>query len=164
MLRRFKPLIIFMFWILPLQLAPVSAQVTAPGQSGKEEETKALLACAQMVIDELGVLKIPDSREKRFQGKLSEATDLCRGGYKATEFRGTPWVDWSNYWGTGDVSSLPEGFVSSKLPATRGVAGALVDLELQRVSLIKFNLFDNSGTYEEYVKGQSGIGGPAIKV
>jgi hypothetical protein len=132
--------------------------------SSKEEEAKALLACAQMVVDQLGMLKIPDDRSKRFQGKLSEATVLCRGGEQALQFRGTPWVDWSNYWGTGDMSSLPKGFISSKLPADRGVLGALLDLELQRVELIKFNLFDNSGTYPRYVQGENGIGGPALKV
>jgi hypothetical protein len=73
-------------------------------------------------------------------------------------------VDWSNYWGTGDMSSLPIGFISTKLPSQRGVAGALVDLELQRVELIRFNLFDNSGTYSRYVQGRNGVGGGALKV
>jgi hypothetical protein len=163
MLQKLAPFVVSMLWLFHLQTIPAPAQDTTPVPSAKEEEAKALHACAQMVVDQLKVLKIPADREKRFQGKLSQATDLCRGGYLATEFRGTPWVDWSNYWGTGDVSSLPKGFISSKLPATRGVAGALVDLELQRVSLIKFNLFDNSGTYEEYVRGRDGVGGAAIK-
>ena len=35
---------------------------------------------------------------------------------------------------------------------TRGIDGALMDLEYQRMELIKFNLFDNR-TYETYVKG-----------
>jgi hypothetical protein len=117
-----------------------------------------------MVVDQLNTLKIPEARGLRFQGKVSEATALCRGGAQALQFRGTPWVDWTNYWGAGDMTSLPTGFVSSKLPAVRGVAGALVDLELQRVSLIKFNLFDNSGTYEQYVRGRDGVGGPALKI
>ena len=52
----------------------------------------------------------------------------------------------------------------SKLPAQRGVAGALLDLELQRVELIKFNLFDNSGTYAEYVQGRNGVERTALKV
>ena len=66
--------------------------------SGKREETKALRACAQMVIDQLKDLKIPEARNLRFQGKTSEATTLCRGGEQALLFRGTPWVDWGNYW------------------------------------------------------------------
>jgi len=164
MLRKVAPFAVSLLWLIHLQTILAPAQVTPPVPSAKQEEAKALQACAQMVVDQLKVLKIPADREKRFQGKLSKATDLCRGGYLATQFRGTPWVDWSDYWGTGDLSSLPKGFISSNLPATRGVAGALVDLELQRVSLIKFNLFDNSGTYEEYVRGQNGVGGPAIKL
>ncbi|HSA87007.1 MAG TPA: peroxidase family protein, partial [Nitrospira sp.] len=32
----------------------------------------------------------------------------------------------------------------------RGIRGALLDLEFQRMEMIKFNLFDNSGTYEKY--------------
>jgi hypothetical protein len=75
----------------------------------------------------------------------------------------SPWVDWSNYWGAGDSSSLPVGFLSIKGPQLRGVAGALLDLEYQRIELIKFNLFDNSGTYQAYVAGRGGVGGPAIK-
>jgi len=148
-----------------LAAIPVSGQTPSQSASSpKQEEAKALLACAQMVADELGVLKIPNARSLRFQGKVSEATALCRGGEQAVQFRGTPWVDWSSYWGTGDVTSLPTGFVSSKLPAHRGVAGALVDLELQRVELIKFNLFENSGTYADYVQGRNGVAGPALKV
>src|SRR6266702_1968766 len=131
--------------------------------SGKEEEKKALFACAQLVSDQFKTLQIPAGREKRFQGKVSEATALCRGGEQAIKFRGTPWVDWSNYWGTGDTKSLPTNFISSKLPASRGVFGALVDLELQRVALIKFNLFDNSGTFPDYAEGRDGVGGPALK-
>lgn len=59
---------------------------------------------------------------------------------------------------------LPVGFLSAKLPAFRGVSGALLDLEYQRVELIKFNPFDNSGTCHNYVTGVSGVDGPAIKV
>ena len=33
---------------------------------------------------------------------------------------------------------------------TRGIDGALMDLEYQRMELIKFNLFENK-TYEQYV-------------
>ena len=132
--------------------------------TGKELEAKSLHACAQAVIGQLALLKIPDARSLRFQGKVSAASALCRGGEQALQFRGTPWVDWSGYWGTGDMSSLPTGFLSAKIPAQRGVAGALLDLELQRVELIKFNLFDNSGTYTQYVEGRDGVSGSALKV
>jgi len=117
-----------------------------------------------MVSDQLRDLKIPANRAPRFQGKVSQAEALCRGGARAVQFRGTPWVDWSNYWGAGDMSSLPTGFISTKLPAQRGVIGALEDLELQRVELIKFNLFDNSGTYPDYFQGRDGVSGSALKV
>jgi hypothetical protein len=137
---------------------------SSPTSSDKREEAKALRACAQMVLDQLRDLKIPNTRDLRFEGKTSEATILCRGGEQALLFRSTPWVDWGNYWETGDMDSLPHRFLSAKLPADRGVAGTLIDLELQRVELIKFNLFDHSGTYSSYVKGVRGVGGGAIKV
>jgi len=81
-------------------------------------------------------------------------------------FRGTPWVDWANYWATGDAASKPaesedkDGHLS---PTGRGIDGALLDLEYQRIELIKFNLLDNSGTYKEYVEGRDGVRGPALK-
>ena len=162
--RNLAPLLFAAVCVLSAQTVP-STSTSAPSKlSPKQEEAKALLACGKSVADELKVLKIPDERGTRFQGKVSEATALCRGGEVALQFRGTPWVDWGNYWGTGDATSLPTGFISSKLPAQRGVAGALVDLELQRVELIKFNLFDNAGTYSQYVQGRDGVGGPALKV
>ena len=53
---------------------------------------------------------------------------------------------------------LPPAMKSSKssfFPRNfRGVGGALVDLEYERAELIEFNLFDNSGTFEAYVKGR----------
>lgn len=163
-LRCLASFILAVVCLLPAQTVPTPDQGSPSATSGKSEEAKALRACAQTVVDQLHELKIPQTRGLRFQGKVSEAIALCRGGDQALQFRGTQWVDWSNYWGTGDMSSLPTGFVSSKLPAQRGVAGALVDLELQRVELIKFNLFDNSGTYADYVEGRNGVGGPALKV
>jgi hypothetical protein len=126
----------------------------------KLEEAKELKACAQMVLS--GIRKIPDERDQRFLGKVSEAEAFCRGE-RNLQFRLTPWVDWSQYWGTGDTSSLPTGYLSKKGPAFRGVSGALLDLEFQRVELIKFNLFDNNGTWHTYVNGQNGVGGPALK-
>ncbi len=126
----------------------------------KREEAKELKACADMVLG--GIRKIPDQRDQRFLGKVSQAEAICRGE-RNLQFRLTPWVDWSQYWGTGDTSSLPAGFLSKKGPAFRGVSGALFDLEFQRVQLIKFNLFDNSGTWRSYVTGQKGVAGPALK-
>jgi len=162
-LRSLVPLALAAVCMLQAQTVPTANQSASSAPSAKEEEAKALFACAQMVVDQASYLKIPDARGKRFEGKVSEAIALCRGGAQAIQFRGTPWVDWTNYWGTGDMTSLPTGFISTKLPEDRGVAGALLDLELQRVALIKFNLFDNSGTYTRYIEGENGVGGAAIK-
>ena len=60
--------------------------------------------------------------------------------------RETPWVDWADYWGAGDLSSQSDfNEANSHLfnRNIRGVDGALLDLEYQRMELIKFNLFDN---------------------
>jgi len=129
--------------------------------SAKQEEAAELQACAQMLLG--GFLQIPNQRDQRFEGKVTVPTARCRGGQYAVQYRMTPWVDWSRYWGAGDTSSLPAGFLSVKGPQLRGVAGALLDLEYQRIELIKFNLFDNSGTYQTYITGSGGVGGPALK-
>jgi hypothetical protein len=147
-----------------LQPFAVAQAPAAEKLTPKQEEAKALLACAASVNDDLKRIKIPEDRALRFQGKVQEATAMCRGGLQAAQFRNTPWVDWGNYWGTGDMSSLPKGFLNQKLPSQRGVFGALVDLEEQRVALIRFNLFDNAGTYQQYVQGANGVAGPALKV
>jgi hypothetical protein len=125
------------------------------------DEARELQACAHAALQ--GFLKIPDIRSQRFLGKVTEKTALCRGGQKTLQFRMTPWVDWSQYWGTGDMSSLPTGYLSAKGAGFRGVTGALLDLEYQRVELIKFNLFDNNGTWRSYVTGRDGVAGPALK-
>lgn len=141
----------------------VPGAMRASGQtnSNKKQEADALRACAEAVL--AGFRKIAPSRELRFEGKVSEANALCRGGEQALLFRNTPWVDWRSYWGTGDLSSLPSGFLSNKIPAQRGVAGALLDLEYQRIELVKFNLFDNNGTYQQFLTGRDGRGGAALK-
>ncbi len=162
-LQSFAVLAISAITFVHAQGTPKAALSSSNLPSPRAEEAKALLACAQMVTDQVKMLKIPDMRAGRFEGKVSQAVALCRGGDQALQFRGTPWVDWSSYWGAGDATSLPK-IVLQKAPATRGVAGALEDLELQRVALIKFNLFDNSGTYPSYVNGSGGVGGPVIKV
>jgi len=130
--------------------------------AAKREEARELAACQQMLAE--GLPKNPETRDVRFLGKVSEAAASCRGGQTAVEFRVTPWVDWSQYWGTGDIQSLPKNYLSSKAPAFRGVSGALFDLELQRVELIEFNLFDNDGTYKTYVSGSGVVDGRAVKV
>lgn len=127
-------------------------------------EAESLKACQEMALR--GFRPIADSRDKRFEGKVREATALCRGGQNALQFMSAPWVDWSNYWATGDSTSLAPDFLSNAKhlgPNGRGLDGALLDLEYQRIELIKFNLFDNNGTYEDYVNGRAGVGGPALK-
>jgi hypothetical protein len=103
-----------------------------------------------------GFLELADTRDRRFQGKVQESTAECRGGDKALAYRGTPWVDWSNYWATADGTSrsrLDYGLFSRLLaPNRRGLDGALLDLEYQRLELVKFNLFDNY-TFRTYVEG-----------
>ena len=142
--------------------AKPAANTSASKPDPKKEEAAAFNACVKSALD--GFRQIATTRDQRFEGKVSAANALCRGGYKTAQFRLTPWNDWSQYWGTGDMASLPTGFLTSKGPAFRGVNGALLDLEFQRIELIKFNLFDNAGTYQNFINGKPGIGGPAIKV
>jgi Animal haem peroxidase len=126
-----------------------------------EDDIAIALQCAEMVGG--GLRDLADDRRDRFLGKVGEAVAGCRGGAKALAARGTPWVDWSNYWGAGDASSK-----SDRSPTgshildrnIRGVDGALLDLEYQRMELIKFNLFDNL-TIEKYLGSDAG---PLVKV
>ncbi len=132
-----------------------------------ESSNSELRACGELVSH--GFQKISTDRADRFLGKVSEDTALCRGGEKAARYRYTPWVDWQNYWATGDGSSKQEGPEAKTLigkhlkPNGRGIDGALIDLEYQRMELIKFNLFDNY-TYETYIKGQGGKQGSTVKI
>src|SRR2546428_9489772 len=144
-----------------------------------DTELASLDKCGEMVL--AGFRRIAETRDLRFQGKVQEATAVCRGGDKARSFMALPWVDWGNYWATGDSSSMarepakplddlggrPKNDALRALahlgPNGRGIDGALLDLEYQRIELIKFNLFDNNMTYEQFVKGRDGTGGPPLK-
>ena len=120
--------------------------------------------CAEMVAG--GLRPLAADRDQRFNGKVGDAVARCRGGDKPEAFRKTPYVDWANYWAAGDATSLLPGTTSvggHLLPNGRGIDGALIDLEFQRMELIKFNLFDNSGTFAEFVNGREGVPGPALK-
>ena len=112
--------------------------------------------CIEDLAD--GPLPIATSRDQRFQGKVRETTARCRGGDMALRFLNAPWVDWTNYYATADAASL-----DLRARNVRGVGGALLDLEYARVELIKFNLFDNAGTYQQYVQGRPAIEGPALR-
>lgn len=125
-----------------------------------------LKACVDVIKD--GPRKVADDRSERFLGKVQAETAECRGGERAVTYRNTPWVDWSNYWATGDdASKKPGSEPRTKIgehlkPNGRGIDGSLMDLEYQRMELIKFNLFDNY-TYESYIKGLGGEPGSTLK-
>jgi len=110
-------------------------------------------ACAVMLAG--GLRRVATEPDARFLGKVKDTTAMCRGGERATKLRSTPWVDWANYYGTGDdTSRKPKLLGVFDNPANKnGINGALLDLEYQRMELIKFNLLDNSGTYPGYVRG-----------
>jgi hypothetical protein len=114
-------------------------------------------ACVEDILDKND--PIAKQRGDRFEGKVKEATARCRGGDKAVGSRSLPWLDWPNYYGTADKSSRS----TSDLANLHGVGGALLDIERERVELIKFNLFDNHGTYREYVLGRQGVEGQALR-
>lgn len=110
-----------------------------------------------------GFREIATERSARFLGKVSEDTARCRGGEAAVAWGKTPWLDWPRYWSVRDEQSRFHG-LTAKLdflsPNQRGINGALLDLEYQRIELLKFNLFDNTGTYEEYARNQSSFSKP----
>ena len=125
-----------------------------------------------------GLRPLAEVRTQRFEGKVSAPVALCRGGEAALAARNTPWVDWSHYWATGDASSKSGKRDDTRLPIPpllrhlvdrnkRGIDGALMDLEYQRMELIRFNLFDNS-TWQDYVTGRrvngGKVAGPLLKV
>lgn len=121
------------------------------------EHTPDLASCGSTVSE--GARPIANTRGERFLGKVQGNTAKCRGGDNAVAFQSVPWVDWSNYWGAADEHS--KSFWPTK--NIRGINGSLIDLEYERIELIKFNLFDNSGTFKRYITGDNGVDGPAIK-
>jgi hypothetical protein len=141
-----------------LRLLPVALIVlTLLSCNRKSDLVLSPLSCAEKAL--AGIRPLADARDARFQGKVSVDAALCRGDVKAAERRSLPWVDWRNYFGAGDEASesvlFPRNF--------RGVGGALVDLEYERAELIKFNLFDNSGTFEQYLNGRGSEAGPVLR-
>ncbi len=140
-------------------------------------EIDSLRDCAKLVG--AGFRPIAAERGERFLGKVADYTAGCRGGEWAKRFRAEPWVDWANYWAAGDASSKAseqaQGGIAKAIkeriidegqghinPNGRGVDGALLDLEYERIELVKFNLMDNY-TYDEYVDGRDGVPGPSLK-
>ena len=131
-----------------------------------DSDRSELKACADVIKD--GPRKVATDRAERFLGKVQQDTAECRGGDKAVSYRSTPWVDWSNYWASGDNASKKSGSEARTAigehlkPNGRGIDGSLMDLEYQRMELVKFNLFDNY-TYESYIKGLGGDPGSTLK-
>jgi hypothetical protein len=109
-----------------------------------------------------GFRQVAQERSARFLGKVHEDSARCRGGEQAVAWRGTPWIDWQRYGAASGAESLISG-LSGNLGFvglnSRGINGALLDLEYQRVELLKFNLFDNSGSFEKYVRDRSSPSG-----
>ena len=141
-------------------VAALALTLALGGCATKRETLDACLALA------LGGLRpVGEERAARFLGKVQEDTARCRGGDRAVAWRGVPWLDWQSYWATGDAGSRAPGWGTTHLGADgRGIDGALLDLEYQRIELIKFNLFDSGGTYVDYVRGRDGVAGRALKV
>lgn len=118
-------------------------------------------ACLSMASK--GLRPIAKERSTRFLGKVHPDTARCRGGETAVNQMRYPWIDWQHYYATGDITSQAAGFFANFPflgPNPRGTLGALMDLEYQRIELIKFNLLDNSGTYPQYLSTPTG---PTLK-
>jgi hypothetical protein len=126
------------------------------------ERARADAACAELASK--GLRPLADKREERFLGKVQPYTARCRGGDYAESMRATPWVDWANYWSAGDESTKFTGFYLTRHlgPNGRGIDGALLDLEYQRMELISFNLHDPN-TYERYVTGAGDTQGAVLE-
>ncbi|MBI3357774.1 MAG: oxygenase, partial [Nitrospirae bacterium] len=122
--------------------------------------------CAEMVLH-ADIQTVAKTREQRFLGKVPETTARCVGGKRAESLREGPWLDWPNYWAAGDATSLAPARLLSNAkvigPNAHGINGALYELELQRIELLKFNLFDNNKTYKAYVTGRGGEAGPVLR-
>ena len=121
--------------------------------------------CTKMILQG-DIRTVAESREERFLGKVPDTTARCLGGTRAESLRQGPWLDWPNYWAAGDATSKAPArlLADAKVigPNAHGINGALYELELQRIELIKFNLFDNNKTYEAYVTGRDGEAGPVL--
>ncbi len=118
------------------------------------------------LVDISIVRPVAKERKDRFLGKPEDRNRVvCRGATSSGDTTDTPWVDWANYWGAGDASSKarPHLLPDEVLLDTVGVNGALIDLEYERMELIRFNLFDNY-TWETYINGSGGADGAAVKV
>ncbi|MGH7874307.1 MAG: peroxidase family protein [Candidatus Binatia bacterium] len=114
-----------------------------------------------------GFRDVATERSNRFLGKVAADTARCRGGEAAVAWRKTPWLEWPMYWSAAGAESRVAGWLDQLgflSPNRRGINGALLDLEYQRIELLKFNLFDNSGTYEKYLRNRDGNAGKLARI
>ena len=154
------------FRVLLLLFGVIGATSCSLFSESGRDRVSAKRACVRMAHK--GLRPLANQQSERFLGKVQEDTANCRGGENAVAKQDSVWVDWANYWGAGDASSKSDGREGiTKLgkhlkPNGRGVDGALIDLEYQRMELIRFNLFDNN-TYELYVKGTAESPGAILK-
>jgi hypothetical protein len=146
-----------LFYALVIALVVIAAYATA--------RKTQLGSCVAYALG--GFREVSVERSERFLGKVAdEDTARCRGGEEAVKWRSTPWIDWQKYWAAGGDESRVKGLASHfglLSPDRLGINGAILDLEYQRIELLKFNLFDNAGTFEEYIRGQNGAGGRTLK-
>src|SRR5690349_19899053 len=75
----------------------------------------AVSSCASIDPQELSFCSrgpgvVATDRGERFFGKVDEDTAQCRGGERAVLGRPRPWMDWQDYWATGDANSKVPGF------------------------------------------------------
>src|SRR5262245_22103631 len=159
-----------------LSITALGALLSIPDARAQDSDSDIRKACLEVLKH--GPRVIAAGRTGRFGGKVSfEAVGRGRGGANAVAKRNTPWLDWSNYWATADASSRSDKSDTAAFPIppllrhlldrnSRGVDGALMDIEYQRMELIKFNLFDNA-TFQQYVTGRKNgkdtIEGPILK-
>lgn len=133
--------------------------------SGCRNVLESEVSCLTVLIQG-DIQRVAETREQRFLGKIPERRAHCLGGDRAVALSHSPWLDWPNFWATGDSSSLsPHALLDTTFfgPTTRAINSALYELELQRIELIKFNLFDNSGTYQTYITGRDGKAGAMLQ-
>ena len=99
--------------------------------TGCATQHETVESCAN--VAERGLRPVADDRSERFLGKVREDTARCRGGDRAVEARSLPWTDWQNYWATGDASTQSGSSTTHLSRNRRGIDGALLDLEYQRI-------------------------------
>ncbi|MEQ1528460.1 MAG: peroxidase family protein [Methylococcales bacterium] len=154
------------YLILPMALA-LNAWAEPPSVSAIKAKISADISCTKVAAR--GLRPLAKQQSERFLGKVSEDTANCRGGEKAVSRRQAVWVDWANYWAAGDAGTKTPGLPKLTelgkhlTPNQRGLDGVLLDLEYQRMELIRYNLYDNN-TFENYIKGDGNIPGPILKV